>query len=150
MAQNGRDKPNGGRGHNRIAGLIAPSTELVTSHTPAFINDRIQRQIAANIDYYREAGREAIETRLAELEEEWDVERVLEIQAAGLTVLSALLGLRKRRWLLVSGLAGFFLLFHALEGWAPQLPVLRRLGIRTSHEIDQERYALMRIRDEHE
>jgi len=35
-----------------------------------------------------------------------------------------------------------FLLLHAIQGWCPPVPVLRRLGIRTREEIDRERYAL--------
>jgi hypothetical protein len=39
-----------------------------------------------------------------------------------------------------------FLLQHALQGWCPPLPVLRRLGVRTADEINQERYALKALR----
>lgn len=37
---------------------------------------------------------------------------------------------------------------HALRGWCPPLPVLRRLGFRTRAEIDRERYALKVVRDD--
>jgi hypothetical protein len=40
---------------------------------------------------------------------------------------------------------GFFMQ-HALSGWCPPLPVLRRLGFRTQYEIEQERYALKALR----
>jgi hypothetical protein len=39
-----------------------------------------------------------------------------------------------------------FLFQHALQGWCPPVPVLRRLGFRTMREIDTERYALKAIR----
>ncbi len=39
-----------------------------------------------------------------------------------------------------------FLLIHALQGWCPPLPVLRRLGFGTASEIDYERYALKALR----
>ena len=39
-----------------------------------------------------------------------------------------------------------FLLQHALQGWCPPLPLLRRLGVRTQAEIERERYALKAIR----
>ncbi len=35
-----------------------------------------------------------------------------------------------------------FLFQHAIQGWCPPLPVLRRRGFRTAEEINQERYAL--------
>jgi hypothetical protein len=39
-----------------------------------------------------------------------------------------------------------FLLQHALQGWCPPVPVFRRLGVRTTAEIDRERYALKALR----
>src|SRR5436190_144953 len=39
-----------------------------------------------------------------------------------------------------------FLLQHALQGWCPPMATFRRLGVRTSYEIDYERYALKVLR----
>jgi hypothetical protein len=39
-----------------------------------------------------------------------------------------------------------FLLRHAIEGWCPPVPLLRRWGVRTRLEIEQERYALKLLR----
>ncbi len=39
-----------------------------------------------------------------------------------------------------------FLLQHALQGWCPPLPLLRRLGIRTAAEIHDEIIALRILR----
>jgi len=39
-----------------------------------------------------------------------------------------------------------FLLQHAVQGWCPPLPVLRRLGFRTAREIEVERNALKALR----
>ena len=39
-----------------------------------------------------------------------------------------------------------FLLQHAMQGWCPPIPILRRMGIRTASEIDTERCALKVIR----
>ena len=41
----------------------------------------------------------------------------------------------------LSANSSFFSL-HAIQGWCPPVPVLRRLGIRTREEIERERYAL--------
>jgi hypothetical protein len=51
-----------------------------------------------------------------------------------------------RRWYLLPGVVGGFLLQHALQGWCPPLPLFRRLGVRTSSEIEEERRALLDIR----
>jgi hypothetical protein len=75
------------------------------------------------------------------------MERTLEANAATLAFGGTVLGaLGHRRWLLLSGIASGFLLQHALQGWCPPVPLLRRLGIRTAAEIDAERYALKLLR----
>ena len=39
-----------------------------------------------------------------------------------------------------------FLFQHAIQGWCPPLPILRRMGYRTMREIDIERTALKALR----
>ena len=51
-----------------------------------------------------------------------------------------------KRWLVLPGLVGAFLFQHALQGWCPPVPVLRRLGYRTAREIETERVALKALR----
>jgi len=43
-------------------------------------------------------------------------------------------------------LVSAFLLQHAIQGWCPPVPILRRLGFRTADEINRERYALKVLR----
>ena len=77
------------------------------------------------------------------LDKEWDIERVLEVNASTLALTGLILGLTKnRKWLFLLGIVLPFLLQHGLQGWCPPLPLLRRLGIRTRGEIDREKYAL--------
>ena len=53
------------------------------------------RQVAAG-------GKAAIQQRLCELDEEWDIERYLETMAPSITLLGLTLGITKdRRWLLL-------------------------------------------------
>jgi hypothetical protein len=35
---------------------------------------------------------------------------------------------------------------HALQGWCPPLPILRRHGVRAAREIERERYAIKALR----
>jgi hypothetical protein len=71
----------------------------------------------------------------------------LEANAATISLIGVVLGtVVDRRWFVLPAIVGAFLLQHALQGWCPPLPVLRRLGIRTSTEIDYERYALKALR----
>jgi hypothetical protein len=89
----------------------------------------------------------SVSRRIAELEREWDVERTLEANASTLALAGALLGTTvNRKWFWLTGGVLSFLFQHATSGWCPPLPILRKLGVRTQSEIDQERYALKAIR----
>ncbi len=106
----------------------------------------VEKTIQENVNYYYN-DREEIERRLVELDNEWDVERVLQATAAGLTLTGVLLGTRQNRnWLSLPVIASSFLLSHAIAGWCPPLPLLKALGFRERAEIDKEKYALKALR----
>ena len=127
--------------------LIPPTTSRVADRTDADINARIRRQTEANVAYFAKGGAQAISERLRELDREWDVERLLEANAATIALTGLCLGsLVNRRWFLLPAVVGGFLLQHAVQGWCPPIPVFRRLGMRTQTEIEQERYALKAMR----
>lgn len=127
---------------------MLPSTvDRVPAQTTAEINQRIRRQTEENIAFYARAGLPSIERRLKELDEEWDIERTLEANAATASIIGLTLGATvNRRWFFFPAVVAGFLLQHALQGWCPPLPLFRRWGIRTASEIDYERYALKALR----
>jgi hypothetical protein len=117
--------------------------DRVRAHTAADVIERLDDRLRRRIDECRAAGPAAIARRLEELDREWDIERLLEANAASLATLGAVAGLVWRRSaLLVPVVVGGFLLQHAIQGWCPPLAVFRRLGVRTRREIDLERFAL--------
>lgn len=122
------------------------SRTRVQDHTAYHINEVIRRRAEARIEYYRKHPEE-IGERLNELNREWDVERALETGSSVLSLLGLALAItRNKKWLsLTFGVQGFFFQ-HAVQGWCPPLPILRRLGFRTVEEIDEERYMLKVIR----
>jgi hypothetical protein len=127
--------------------IIPQTTTRVNDNTADRVNDAIRRQTEESVSHYASAGHKAIECRLQELEREWDIERALEANAAGVTLAAVVLGILKcRKWLILPGLIAAFLLQHAVQGWCPPLPLLRRLGLRTEAEINRERYALKALR----
>ena len=88
-----------------------------------------------------------IDRRIADLDREWDIERWLEANASSLALSGLLLGLTvNRKWLLLTGTVMGFLLMHAIQGWCPPVPVMRRMGVRTRGEIDREKFALKILR----
>jgi hypothetical protein len=122
------------------------SAHRVSDNTDKSINQAIARRTEMNVAYL--AGHpEQIERRLRELDREWDIERALETGSSALTLSGLILGIaRNRKWLLLSLAVQGFFIQHAIQGWCPPLPVLRRLGFRTQAEIEQERYALKVMR----
>lgn len=127
--------------------MNAGNTDRVRRSTPTHVNEEIDRRTEQHIAAVRGGDTERIQARLAELDREWDVERVLEVNAATLALTGLVLGLTvNRKWLMLPGIVLPFLLQHGLQGWCPPLPLLRRLGVRTQSEIDAERYALISTR----
>lgn len=120
--------------------------ERVAANTDDAVNARIRRQTELNLCYFAQYPEE-IDRRLAELDREWDIERTLEANAAGASLLGLALGFTSGpRWFALPVGVAAFLMQHAVQGWCPPLPVFRRLGIRTVREIEQERYALRYLR----
>jgi hypothetical protein len=127
--------------------LPAPSVDLVRDNTSPEVARRIRAQTEASVAACARGGPSAIEQRLFELDREWDVERCLETGAASLSLLGVALGSTlNRKWFLLPAAVGAILLQHTMQGWCPPLPVLRRMGVRTADEINQERYALKALR----
>jgi hypothetical protein len=85
------------------------------------------------------------------LEREWDIERVLEVNASSLALTGAVLGAAfSRKWLLLTMTVTGFLLLHGIQGWCPPVPILRKMGVRTASEIERERFALKFLRGDFE
>lgn len=121
--------------------------DRVRAHTADHVNARLDEERVRSVATHVGASPSEVTKRLEELDREWDVERVLEANAATLTVLAVgLAALSSRRWLLLAGAVPAFLLQHAVQGWCPPIEVIRRLGVRTRREIDAERTALKMTR----
>lgn len=125
---------------------IAASATRVRDRSAAWINDRIRLSTSRTLAYYS-ANPEQISLRLRELDEEWEIERWLQLNSAVLSLAGITLGLlHDKRWLLLTATVQGFFLQHALQGWCPPLPLLRRLGFRTAAEIERERRSLVEVR----
>ncbi len=121
--------------------------DRVRRNTSEDINRQLDAEAAARVEEYAGKGPDAITRRIEELESEWDVERLLETNASVLALSGLILGATvNKKWLIVPGVVLPFLFQHAVQGWCPPLPVLRRLGVRTRQEIDHEKYALKVLR----
>lgn len=106
----------------------------------------VEKEIQDNINHYYH-DQEEITARLAELDEEWDIERVLQLEGTALTIAGVILGATvNKKWLALPLAASVVLLISIAKNWTVPLPILRKLGFRTRVEIEKERYALKAIR----
>lgn len=131
--------------------MLSDTFVRAVQNTSPEVQERIRDQTVHSIRQAVLGGEPAIERRLHELSAEWDIERTLEANASTLVVIGVLLGaFVNRKWLILPGVVGAFLLQHALQGWCPPLPLFRQNGVRTAREILGERNALKALRGDFE
>ena len=120
--------------------------DRVRNSTHPAVNQCIDNKTNRSIDSYSRRPIQDVKNRITVLEKEWDVERVLEVNASTLALTGLVLGATvNKKWFALPAVVLPFLLQHGIQGWCPPLPVLRRLGVRTRDEIDREKYALQQL-----
>jgi len=125
---------------------LNPGKDRVRKVTSQEINQKISKDIKEEIQYYSTRSTKEIKDKINELEKEWDIERVLELNASLVALCGVVLAAtHSKRWLILSAVVTGFLTQHAVQGWCPPIPLFRRLQIRTQKEIETERHALMQM-----
>jgi len=121
--------------------------DRVRRHSSARVNAKIDAELTASARH--PLTPEGARAKLTLLDREWDLDRALMANFAvlgGLTLTLGVRGIRGRKkpngWLYLFGAQMAFLLVHAVYGWCPTVPVLRRLGFRTAREIEAERHVI--------
>ena len=124
------------------------STEdRVQAHTARNVNREIEREAAGRVAQAARGPRRVITRRIGELDKEWDIERWLEANASALAFTGTVHGLLvNKKFFAIPCIVLAFLFQHAIQGWCPPVPILRRKGVRTRREIDAEKYALKAVR----
>jgi hypothetical protein len=123
------------------------TADRVRANTASEINRRLDDEARLRVEAYAHRSEDDIARRIAELDREWDTERILEMNASALALAGLMLGItRDRKWFLLPSVVLPFLFQHAVQGWCPPLPILRRWGVRSRKEIDREKYALKVLR----
>jgi hypothetical protein len=121
--------------------------DRIRKHTAADVLKQIDEGMVQRLRQHAEADGASIETRLGELDREWDTDRTIELEASMMGLAGLALGaFVDRRFLAIPAIVGGAVFVQATTGWYPLLPVFRRLGFRTSREIARERYALKALR----
>lgn len=128
-----------------------PEGERVREVTADTQNNKIDEKILENISQYAAASDVEISKRIKVLDKELDIERVLEINMATLSLIGLSLGVFVNPyWFILPTAVLLFFVQHALMGWCPPIPVFRALKVRTRPEIDREKYALKALRGDFE
>lgn len=111
------------------------------------VKEQIRDDMRERVSRLQNANLHDLTYRLVELDQEWDIDRVMQLGFGGIVLGGmALSRLYNAKWLVFPCLAAGFLMQQALSGWCPPYLVLRRLGFRTTAEIGRERMALKVIR----
>lgn len=121
--------------------------DRVREATPSSINQKIETDTWQKVASYSGKTAAEISARIKELNREWDIERYLGVNMSTLALIGVALSYFVHiNWLILPAIVLAFFFQHAVQGWCPPLPILRMFKIRTSKEIEQEKYALKIIR----
>ncbi len=132
---------------HQVSPLVARDLDRVRAASDPAVNALIDEKIRERLTMYAGQSHTLISKRIKELEQEWDIERFMAVKASSLSFIGLVLGfVRARRWLLLPLLALPLFFQHSTTGTCLLTPLARRMGFRTRHEIDAEKYALKVLR----
>lgn len=124
--------------------ILPATTKRVAQNTCEEVNEKIRERALQCLSSEEDRSEAVLSGKIEQLNEEWDTERVLETGAASFVLAASVAGYLKSgcRCFLITGAVGAFLLQHALQGWCPSLPIIRKCGVRTAEEISNEKIVL--------
>lgn len=128
--------------------MISDTATSVAQNSAPQANAKIQHDMEQRLAAFQSDDKRALITsRLQQMNGEWDVERTLQTNFATLSLVGLALATQlNRKWHVLASGVPAFMVQHALQGWCPPLPVLRKLGVRSAREISNERFALKAMR----
>ena len=117
--------------------------DRVKDATPSSINRKIEGDTWQRVAEYAGKTEPELSARIKDLNKEWDIERYLGVNMSTLALIGvALTYFVHINWIILPAIVLIFFFQHSVQGWCPPLPILRMFKIRTSKEIEQEKYAL--------
>ncbi len=123
------------------------NSDKVRASSSRSANAKIDQKIIDSITAAMQLKEKELTYKIHELDKETDIENILERNASALAFIGVLLGaFWSIYWLILPGLVLPFLFLHAIQGWCPPIPILRKFGVRTRKEIDNEKFALKIVR----
>ena len=96
--------------------MPSATTDRVERNTAALLNRKFEQQLNENVSKFAKADRRAIDQRLAELDREWNIERLIETEAPLMIGLGMALGTaHDRKWFALSAFAAGMVILHNLQ-----------------------------------
>lgn len=130
---------------------IIANGKRVRKNTSPSANHKIDEEILNNIKHYADLPEGEVTQRIRELDKEWDIERVLDINLSTIALSGIALSIFKsRKWLALPTVVLAFFAQYAIQGWCPPVKLLRFLKVRTRNEIDIEKHALKALKGDYE
>jgi hypothetical protein len=121
--------------------------DRVQAHTAERVNQRLADEARRRVLEASKEPPKVLAERIRQIDETWDIERLLEMNASALAFTGIMMGLFvDKKWFALPCMVLPFLFLHAVQGWCPPIPALRRMGVRTRKELDAEKYALKALR----
>lgn len=121
-------------------------TDRARRHTARSVLRRIDDDTADHL-LTVDGNPDAATQRLQALDREWDLDRVVETEAAAMGLAGLALGVLVRpAFLAIPAAVGASVFLFGTLGLYPLLPIFRRMGVRTAREIQRERYAVKALR----
>ena len=108
--------------------MLPTTVERVPRQTADDVNAEIRRQTSENVARYGSWGDEEIERRLHQLDQEWDIERTLEANAATVALVGLGLGAFVDRRFFALPLSWLVSCAARSAGLVSPRPIFRRLG----------------------
>jgi len=125
--------------------LIQPALEKARKIKEK-VKENIEGKTSSNLVHYANETEAVIKQRIDALDNEWDMDRMLQLNGSILSIAGVALGARvHKNWFILPGVIAGFLALHAVKGWCPPVPLFKAMGVRTRKDIDKEKYGLMEI-----
>lgn len=113
------------------------------------LKQMIDQKTFENVKDYFDRSDQVISQRIKELDQEWDIERVLEVNMTSLAITGFILSMKNKYWLTLPIAVTGFIAQHAIQGWCPPVTLFRYLKFRTRKEIEREKHALKALRGDY-
>lgn len=125
--------------------LITPALEKARKIKEK-VKENIEGKTSSNLVHYANETEAVIKERIEALDNEWDMDRMLQLNASVFSIAGIALGARvHKNWFILPGVIAGFLALHAVKGWCPPVPLFKAMGVRSRKDIDKEKYGLMEI-----